>query len=741
MTLRRPLQKLAPFVLVLLAASALHADDLLVSAYETVLRGDYKAGESKVEQLKKEGFAGESLKALEGWLHQYVATDARRAELRARTLEWNIEQGRKALEGGKLYLALAFAAQAVAYSDDEQAFGRQEWVRELRRKVLEHAAELEAQAKWTRALAFYVRLERIYGDDKELTEKREHAASHARLEVLYEKPDAVAKRTKDVDEDLVKQVLFAINERYYDKADFRKMGHGALKAMSALCETTKLYAIFDGIANKDTREHFLAGLEKLSRKIDEKRTFSWDDLRRLYQDVRKLNGETIGLSDALLVVEFLEGATGELDDFTSIVWPVDERDFVKAMVGNFCGVGIQLGRDEDLDRLKVTTPLENSPALEAGIQPDDVIMAVDGKSTKGWSSDDAIDHITGPAGTEVTLTLFRPRTKEWFDFTLTRSKIQVSSVRGVERLPDDTTEWNYILDKDTGVAYVKVIGFNPDTAKELDRALAKAEKQGMKGLVLDLRNNPGGLLDVAVSIVSMFQPEGEVVSTDGRSESKEQHKVLGRSKYPNLPLVILVNEGSASASEILAGALQDHNRAVVLGERTFGKGSVQKVLSLQGERTQLKLTTSLYFLPSGRSPHRRPEAETWGVEPDVVSKITPKEFSKVIERDNRVNIIHNESAVSSKARKREAPPDESIETGGKKNAGDDEDSTADLLSPEDIALLRADPHEAPDGDPQLDLALLHLRVKLAGGLPWPRQALANAAGKVGEQAKTPEKKN
>lgn len=739
MRFRRPLQKLSPIALLLLAVSALRADDL-VAAYETVLRGDYKAGETKVEQLKKEGYAGEPLKALETWLHQYVSNDQRRAELRAKTLEWNVEQGRKALGDGKLYLALAFAAQGVAYSEDESTFGQQDWVKELRRKVLDHAAELEKQAKWTRALAFYMRLERVYPNDKELAEKREHAASHARLEVLYEKPDAVAKRTKDVDDDLVKQVLFAINERYYDTPDFRKMGHGAIKAMSALCETTKLYSIFDGIANKDTREHFLTGLEKLKKKIDEKRTFGWDDLRRLYQDVRKLNGETIGLSDALLVVEFLEGATGELDDFTSIVWPVDERDFVKAMVGNFCGVGIQLGRDEDLDRLKVTTPLENSPALEAGIQPDDVIMAVDGKSTKGWTSDDAIDHITGVAGTEVTLTLFRPRTKEWFDFTLTRSKIQVSSVRGVERLPDDTTEWNYILDKDTGVAYVKVIGFNPDTAKELDRALTKAEKQGMKGLVLDLRNNPGGLLDVAVAIVSMFQPEGEVVSTNGRSEPKEQHMVLGRSKYANLPLVILVNEGSASASEILAGALQDHNRAVVVGERTFGKGSVQKVLSLQGERTQLKLTTSLYFLPSGRSPHRKPDAEAWGVDPDVLSKITPKEFSKVIERDNRVNIIHNESSISSKAKKREAPPDESIETGGKKGDGDDDESTADLLSPEDIALLRSDPHEAPDGDPQLDLALLHLRVKLAGGLPWPRQALANAAGKAGEP-KAPEKKN
>ena len=196
------------------------------------------------------------------------------------------------------------------------------------------------------------------------------------------------------------------------------------------------------------------------------------------------------------------------------------------------------------------------------------------------------------------------------------------------------------------MAYIRLTNFLPKSAEELSAALSMARDQGMKGLVLDVRHNPGGLLDVAIDIVSDFLSSGEVVSTRGRVESDHRERVGGRAPYRDLPLVILVNEGSASASEILAGALQDHDRAVILGERTFGKGSVQHVRRL-GNEAQLKLTTALYYLPSGRTPHKSKDAPTWGVDPDWDIELTPKEFRKVLERERESYVIHNDDSAAS----------------------------------------------------------------------------------------------
>ncbi|HUU97991.1 MAG TPA: S41 family peptidase, partial [Phycisphaerae bacterium] len=223
-----------------------------------------------------------------------------------------------------------------------------------------------------------------------------------------------------------------------------------------------------------------------------------------------------------------------------------------------------------------------------------------------------------------------------------------------------------------------------------------------------------------------------VVSTRGRQERTNRLRVHGDALYEDLPLVVLVNEGSASASEILAGALRDHNRAMVLGERTYGKGSVQRVLGLASDSdARLKLTTALYYLPSGRTPHKEKlHAKEWGIDPDWEVALMPKERRKILERERSAFIIKttaDEQAAEQadeQARKRE------LET-LKADEEEDEDDFH-LLTDEDVKLLQSDPYEAPDVDPQLETALLHLRVKLAGNLPWPRQLAANT-GKVAEQ--------
>jgi len=721
----------------LLAAAVVqaHSADRLQEAYTAILRGDYDTARSVVRELESQpGETPSSLQQVADWLDRFAEVTASRAKLRRETFAWNVEHAQEALKEGRVYLALSFAAQALPYAEDADAFRREAWVQDLRSKALAAGDEFAQQGRWQKAHNFYVVLQRLFERDETIKERRERAARHVRLEVLYRTAEDVERRIKDVTPNLLYYATLLIAEHYFEKPDFRRMAGGALDNLVALCSTEKLYSrpdsssAFDGVANPALREHFLGKIEELRKQVHQADAFGQGGFIRLYRAVRDVNQQTVSLPEGLLIIEFMEGALGELDDFTSIVWPADAEEFDKMMIGEFKGVGIQLGVDDVTGRLMVVTPLENSPALRAGVQPGDLIVKVDGVSTRDWTTDKAVREITGQEGTRVVLTLFRPRTGKFIDVPLTRSRIQLTTVRGVKRLDEAGQRWDYMLDPQAGIAYIRLTGFNPDSHEELLNALREAKKQGMKGLVLDLRHNPGGLLDVAVDIVSEFVESGEVVSTVGRKEPRQELRVRGNAQFPDLPLVVLVNEASASASEILAGAMQDHNRAVVLGERTFGKGSVQRVLYLNRQllrsskpSARLKLTTALYYLPSGRTPHKeRPDDESWGIEPDWKVVLTPKEFAKVLEREREAFVIHNEEPVEE-----EIDPEELermlAELKSEDDTGDEDDQKSPLLSAQDIKLLCSDPYEAGDFDPQLETALLHLRVKLAANLPWPRQ--------------------
>ncbi len=713
------------------AVAATAADESLKSAYSAILRGDYETGQAAIGRLLESGKPPEQVEQVNNWLDSYQNVVSSREQLRQQTFEWNVEQAAEQFKEGKVYLALSFAAQASAYTDDKQAFAASALIRELRPKVLSAAEQYAQSERWAKAHAFYMLLHRIDEKDKEVESLRERAARHARLELIYKTHEDLQRRIKDVSDSLLFRTLTLVNENYYKEPDFKKMAEGALDNLVALCGTTKLYkgadaaGDFDGVADPVAREYFLGKLEAERRKLRNRVAYTHDELRRLYNTIAEENKKSVSLPTGLLIIEFMEGAIEEMDDFTSIVWPADSKEFDKMMVGNFVGVGIQLGIDEVSSRLKVVTPLENSPALEAGIQPGDLIIEVDGGTTKGWTTDKAVREITGLEGTQVVLTMYRAGKSEPIDFVLKRRPIELTTIRGVERI--DAGHWNFMLDQQAGVALIRLTNFNPDSTEELHDALVEAKSQGMRGLILDLRHNPGGLLDVAVGTVSTFVEKGEVVKTEGRREQSHTLPVTGKADFTDLPLVVLVNEHSASASEILAGALRDHDRAMVLGERTFGKGSVQRVYGLDRGRgwfsqdrpkARLKLTTALYYLPNGKSPHKQPDAEEWGVDPDWTIELTPKEFTKVLERQGKAFVIHNEEEpeeeLDEEAREQEL-------AALKDDEEEDDDDEDDLLSEDDIKLLRSDPFKAPDVDPQLQTALLHLRVKLAANVPWPRQ--------------------
>ncbi len=709
------------------ALPAARADDALAAAYSAILKGDYDAGRSAVNRVLDTDPASDEAKALSGWLDSLRNIRSSRADLLKRTFEWNLDEARKARTAGNLRLALSFAAQAAPYAATPGAFRQDPWIQDLTAKALEAAQAEEAAHKWTRALWWYMQLERIHEGDENLKNYRERAARHARLDALYSDKESVDRRIKGADPALLAAAVRQIESLYYESPDFRAMAEGALDNLISLTESDKLKNVFDGLGNPAARQLFLDAVAQEMKDLRAAQRFDHRDLQRLFRRLLTKSDQSISLPHGVLVIEFVEGALHRLDEFTSMVWPADSTEFDKLMMGEFRGVGIQLGVDEGTGRLKVVTPLEDSPALEAGIQPDDLIIEVDGKSTEGWSTEDAVRTITGEAGTEVKLTIFRPSTAEHNIYPLVRREIHLRSVRGLTRDPARGADaWNYMLDAARGIAYVKISGFNSNTVEELARALDDAKRQGMRGLILDLRFNPGGLLEVVIEEVSAFLQRGEVVSTRGRRESGQVHEVSGSASFADLPMVILVNEGSASASEILSGALQDHNRALVLGERTFGKGSVQRVLQI-GVDARLKLTTALYYLPSGRTPHKRKDSDTWGVEPDYELVLTPKEVRRIIERERDSAIIQNRSVTPARQ-----PTDEerAAKLAELKKHEDREkaDEDAPLLSDADLTALDADPHKAPDVDPQLEEALMKLRAKLATNQPWPRTVAARASG-------------
>jgi carboxyl-terminal processing protease len=292
-----------------------------------------------------------------------------------------------------------------------------------------------------------------------------------------------------------------------------------------------------------------------------------------------------------LVTAAMKGMLSSLDPHSQFMDPNDFRDMQDDTRSRFNGLGIEVSMKNGLPT--VVTAMEDTPAAKAGILSGDQILRINGMSTERMDLQDAINVLRGPAGAKVGLTLLRPSTKEIKEYTLQRVEIKIQSVKGERMLPPELTG-------PFRIGYVRLIQFNEPTADELSKAIDDLQKQGMQALILDLRNNPGGLLNSAVDVCGQFLPPNtKVVSTQGRVPSQQHdYSTSTVSKpRPNFPMVLLVNEGSASGAEIVAGALKDLRRAVVVGETTFGKGSVQNVLQLP-DGSAVRFTTAKYYTPS-----------------------------------------------------------------------------------------------------------------------------------------------
>ncbi len=316
------------------------------------------------------------------------------------------------------------------------------------------------------------------------------------------------------------------------------------------------------------------------------------------------------VSDEKLIQAAINGMLTSLDPHSSYLDAKSFRDMQIQTKGEFGGLGIEVTMENGL--VKVVSPIDDTPAFRAGLKPGDLITHLDGVAVPGLTLSEAVEKMRGPVNTDIVLTIRRDGQKP-FDVTITRAIITIKSVRS--RIEGD-------------VGYIRITTFNEQTADGVVEAMAKfKEKLGPKlaGIVLDLRNNPGGLLDQAITVSDHFLDKGEIVSTRGRrSEDAQRYNARPGDLAEGLPIVVLINGGSASASEIVAGALQDHRRALVLGTRSFGKGSVQTIIPLAGHGA-MRLTTARYYTPSGRSIQAK------GIEPDIevpAAKIEPIENGK-----------------------------------------------------------------------------------------------------------------
>ncbi|HZW10386.1 MAG TPA: S41 family peptidase [Phycisphaerales bacterium] len=438
---------------------------------------------------------------------------------------------------------------------------------------------------------------------------------------------------------LVVKSIEVAGSRHVDGDAARGMLVTGLGGVETMATTTQLARVFPGLGDEMARQAFVAALQAERQKIAEfEREITAREIRAVVTGVLDLAKRTVKIPDEALLHEFGNGAMGSLDDYSTIIWPDEVRRFERNTRGEFVGIGVQIQHDE-LQRIKVVTPLEGTPAQRAGFRADDVITEVNGLSTTGFTLDQAVDVITGPANTRVTVTVEREQEGGVVEkeFTLLRSPIKLRSVKGWKRLGASEEEWDWFVDRESDIGYVRLTQFTESTAEDLRRAVDSMRGEGLSGLVLDLRFNPGGLLDQAVEVVGEFVPSGVVVTTENADGVRTGvEKVKGSGELADVPVAILVNEGSASASEIVSGALQDYAHegkldAIVIGKRSFGKGSVQNAWPLPtAAESMLKVTTQYYRLPGGRLIHRRPGMTEWGVEPDLSVDMLPSQNEEAI---------------------------------------------------------------------------------------------------------------
>jgi len=716
------------------ASASLGHDELWRSGIQLVERGQFAAAR---ETFHKIGSGVSLADQVRGWLDEYHAELLKRREIDRADFEKYVGYAKARIEREEYDLALGWSLAAIDCIEDRTVLLRSEWFKDLVNRALATADKARNDGEWRDAWSYYAQLGDIYEHEPRYRKLENEMLTHLRLDSLFKDDDDWKERIEHVRWKDGKKALEHIGLYYVEPPEFKKMAEGGLENLLLLAESKAARERLEGLQRDSDREEFVsrvqARLDQVRNEPTLDRRGATEHFRRVIYDI---NRQTVQLPEELVVAELMRGALQPLDEFTTIIWPSESDEFDKHTRGDFIGVGISIVKNRVTDDIEVVSPLEGAPAYYAGIQAGDVIHRVDGESLTGFSLTKVVDTITGPEGTPVTLTIRRGE-KE-LEFPLVREKIRIRSVKGINRDQVDGERWNHWVDEENGIAYIRIANFQSNTQEDVENALSELQAHGLRGLVLDLRWNPGGLLDSAYGISKLFLKKGgNVVSTKGRNRSENQQlDVNADGAYSDLPIVVLTDESSASASEIVAGAVRDNNQGTVVGTRTFGKFSVQNLIPLGHSTAKLKITTARYYLPSGVSLHREPSSETWGVEPDIPVRLVRWERYNVRKLRRDADLLGppkpaaNEDQAHSEEVDGPVPSTEDSESDGPVHKSTDDNAESQVANAEDSAkdelppLEQPDENNRPEEDPQLEAALLLMRVKLLGSR-YPTLATAS----------------
>ena len=563
------------------------------------------------------------------------------------------------------------------------------FVKEAMQKAIDKAAEYEVEGKWLEAYTnCYGWLMAIDPVNEGYSDYGQQLLDKATIAMAFEDSpcETSAERFQGVKKELFVSAINFLNSNYVNIINYNDLATEALQRCKLLAEVISTSSRLSDDQNNSNQNSLDAikgtfnpnmlaawsdGLAKLRDEVNPDSggltRFDKNKFLDVFDSVLDLNNTTINLPRTVLIAQFVEAALSALDPYTVIVWPKQVQDFEQMMTSEFTGIGIEISKQKGM--LTVSSLLLDTPAFNSNLDAGDIIEEVDGLATKDMSLFCAAKKIKGPAGTEVKLKVRRPSEDKkvedkLFNVTITRDTIVVPTVRGWQR--SQAGKWLHMIDEKNKIGFVRLTSFSSETASGLEKVLYNLEERGLKGLILDLRFNTGGLLDSAVAVVDMFIEDGVIVRRQSGGPGRKPNYIYEAAKkkgtHPNYPLVILINSSSASASEIVAGALADekYKRATLVGTRTHGKGSVQGITGLDflGGGSQLKYTMAYYHLPSGQRVESRDTMEKlgredWGVAPNVEVELRSDELKKMMEiqRDNDVLVKANHNGTNGDLKK------------------------------------------------------------------------------------------
>lgn len=470
--------------------------------------------------------------------------------------------------------------------------------------LIRKGQELELEERWSEALTHYEDAYREHPQVREFEQGMRYSRIHYDLGRRYGDSSfrqQLLASSERVALDLYAEVLLMVQSHYVDKPNWKQILERGLTGFDvALTSPTFAKHHLADVPE----ERVDAARMNLRTWLLQQKVTTRHDAREIVAGAARYMHRELGLSSTACIVEFTCGAANSLDEYSSFLTGDQLEETYAQIEGNFVGLGVELKSDEG--SLLIVKVISRSPAEKAGIKAGDHIVAVNRESIVGMDTDAAADKLQGPEGTSVDVTVvtagLRPRVLK-----IVRAQVDVPSVDDIK-----------VIDPQFGVAYLKLTCFQKTTSRDLDKALLQLQKQGMKSLIIDLRGNPGGLLTASVDVADKFVERGTIVSTRGRIPA-EQHEYQARVNGTwKMPLVLLIDGDSASASEILAGCIRDNRRGTIVGTRSYGKGSVQGIFSLDRAKVGLRLTTSRFYSPNGH-----PFSKI-GVEPDVVVRTAAK---------------------------------------------------------------------------------------------------------------------